>query len=76
MEDQSELKEIYAALDTALYRTLKPREQEILLHWLAGKKPRELAVMYEIQASSISMLLMRAKDKIRQALKNNSLFSE
>ena len=75
VEDQAEAKEIYAALDTAL-RTLKPREQEILLHWLAGKKPRELALMYDIQASSISMVLMRAKDKIRSALKNNSLFSE
>lgn len=75
VEDQAELKEVYAALDTAL-RSLKPREQEILLHWLAGKKPRELAVMYNIQASSISMLLMRAKDKIRASLKNNSLFSE
>jgi RNA polymerase sigma factor (sigma-70 family) len=75
VEDQTELKEIYAALDTAL-RTLKPREQEILLHWLAGKKPRELALMYDIQASSVSMVLMRAKDKIRTTLKNNSLFSE
>jgi RNA polymerase sigma factor (sigma-70 family) len=75
VEDQAELKEVYAALDTAL-RSLKAREQEILLHWLAGKKPRELAVMYEMQASSISMLLMRAKDKIRQSLKDNSLFSQ
>lgn len=75
IEDQTELQEIYAALDAAL-RSLKPREQEIMLHWLAGKKPRELAVIYGIQASSISMLLMRAKDKIRSTLKGNSLFSD
>jgi RNA polymerase sigma factor (sigma-70 family) len=75
VEDQTEQNEIYAALDAAL-RSLKPREQEIMLQWLAGKKPRELAVIYEMQAASISMLLMRAKEKIRSSLKDNSLFND
>jgi RNA polymerase sigma factor (sigma-70 family) len=73
-EDLTELKESYRALDLAL-RSLQPREQEILLHWLGGKKPRELARMYNMQATSISMLLLRAKDKIRSTLKNPRLLN-
>lgn len=57
------LREQMSALDKAL-RTLKPQEREILMRWLMGETPRELALAYHMKPRSVSMLLLRAKAKI------------
>lgn len=63
VEETVVLRQQLAALDQAM-RTLKPQEREILMRWLMGETPRELAPTYQMKPRSISMLLLRAKDKI------------
>jgi RNA polymerase sigma factor (sigma-70 family) len=65
VEDEVILREQMSALDKAM-RTLKPQEREILLRWLTGETPRELALVYKMKPRSVSMLLLRAKDKIEE----------
>jgi RNA polymerase sigma factor (sigma-70 family) len=65
VEDEVILREQMSALDRAM-RTLKPHEREILLRWLMGERPRELALAYQMKPRSVSMLLLRAKGKIEE----------
>lgn len=67
IEDGMILRERMLSVDYAL-RQLKPQEAEILLRWLMGEKPRALAVEYGKQVGTISMLLMRAKQKFKVQL--------
>ena len=55
------------ALDRAM-RQLKPQEREIVLRWLLGETPLQLATVYQLKARSISMRLWRAKEKIEAYL--------
>jgi RNA polymerase sigma factor (sigma-70 family) len=75
IEDTVILLEMYTALDKAL-RTLKPREQEILMLWLNGQKPHEIARVYDMKTPTISMLLLRAKERIRVNISHTSLFNK
>ena len=68
-EDAVVFREMYAALDTAL-RSLRPLEQEIFMRWLMGEPPRELALGYNLKPRSVSMLLLRTKDKLRANLQH------
>jgi RNA polymerase sigma factor (sigma-70 family) len=63
VEDDVILHEQMAALDKAM-RSLKAVEREILMRWLMGERPRQLALAYHMKPRSVSMLLLRAKDKI------------
>lgn len=67
VEEAVVLREQMAALDKAM-RPLKPQEREILMRWLMGETPRELAIHYKMKPRSVSMLLLRAKDKIEANL--------
>ena len=67
IEDQIILREKMIHIEYAV-RQLKPQEAEILLRWLMGEKPKTLAVHYKKRHGTISMLLMRAKEKIRAQL--------
>jgi RNA polymerase sigma factor (sigma-70 family) len=63
VEDDVILHEQMSALDQAM-RSLKPLEREILMRWLMGERPRQLALAYHMKPRSVSMLLLRAKAKI------------
>jgi RNA polymerase sigma factor (sigma-70 family) len=67
IEDEVIRRDQLIAVDGAM-RTLKPREQEILLRWLMGEKPRDLAQFYHLKPRSVSMVLLRAKEKIEANL--------
>jgi RNA polymerase sigma factor (sigma-70 family) len=73
IEDAIVLGELYAALDSALH-SLKPIEQEILVRWITGEQPRHLAVIYGIKPRTVSMQLLRAKDKIKVYLQKNGIY--
>jgi hypothetical protein len=47
---------------------LKPQEREMLLRWIMGEKPRDLAAVYHMKSHSVSMVLLRAKEKIEANL--------
>jgi RNA polymerase sigma factor (sigma-70 family) len=66
-EETVVLHEQLSALDRAL-RILKPHEREMVVRWLMGEPPRELARVYQMKPRSVSMLLLRAKGKIEAQL--------
>jgi RNA polymerase sigma factor (sigma-70 family) len=62
------------ALELAV-RELSPREQEILLrHMFDNLKPRELAVIYGIEARSVSTVLRRAKQNVERHMAAQKFF--
>ena len=67
IEDDIIRRDQLIAVDAAM-RTLKPREREILMRWLMGEKPRDLAQIYHLKPRSVSMVLLRAKEKIEANL--------
>ncbi len=67
IEERIVLREQLSALDAAM-RTLKSQEREILMRWLYGETPRQLALTYRMKPRSISMLLWRAREKIETNL--------
>ena len=67
VENQVILHDFAAALDRAL-RTLRPREREIFVRWLAGDRPRMLATTYGMKAASVSRLLYRASKRVEAYL--------
>ena len=67
IEDEVARREQLSAIDKAM-RELKPHEREMLLRWVMGEKPRDLARDYNMKAHSVSMVLLRAKDKIEANL--------
>ena len=73
IEDRIILGELYAALASAL-QTLKPIEQEICVRWLTGEKPRHLALIYQMKPRSLSMQLLRTKNKLKTHLQKNGVY--
>jgi RNA polymerase sigma factor (sigma-70 family) len=67
IEDEVARREQLSAVDRAM-RELKPQEREMLLRWVMGEKPRDLARDYNMKAHSVSMVLLRAKEKIEANL--------
>jgi RNA polymerase sigma factor (sigma-70 family) len=79
-ENSPEQKLLYrermALLEGAL-RELKPRDREILLRrMIQGETPRELAVVYGLEARSISMILLRAKQTLERHLAASEFFKK
>jgi RNA polymerase sigma factor (sigma-70 family) len=70
VEERIILHERMIVIDYAL-RQLKPQESEIFLRWLMGEKPRELAIHYNKRPQTISMILMRTKQKIKDQLEDS-----
>lgn len=67
VEDEVVIREQMEALLEA-FDTLKTEESEILVRWLMGETPRALASEYQKKPRSISILVLRAKQKIEAAL--------
>ena len=59
--------EMLSALDKAM-RRLKPREREMLTRWLMGETPRDLADVWHMKPRTVSMILLRARNKIETLL--------
>ncbi len=79
-ETSAEQKLIYreriGLLEGAL-RELKPRDREILLRrMICGETPRELALVYGLEARSISMILLRAKQTLERHLAASEFFKK
>lgn len=72
IEEAVARREQLVAVEGAL-RTLKPQERELMLRWLMGEPPRELAAAFGLKARSVSMILLRAKEKIEANLLLNLL---
>jgi RNA polymerase sigma factor (sigma-70 family) len=69
-------RERLALLEGAL-RELKPRDREILLRrMIHGETPRELALIYGLEARSISMVLLRAKQTLERHLVASEFFKQ
>lgn len=63
IEDAIAWQEQLIAIDLAM-SDLRPQEREIFTRWLMGETPKQLAAVYPLKPRSISMLLLRAKEKI------------
>ena len=58
-------------------RELKPRDREILLRrMIHGETPRELALIYGVEARSISMILLRSKQTLERHLAASEFFKQ
>jgi RNA polymerase sigma factor (sigma-70 family) len=69
-------REKVALLEKALCK-LKPRDREILLRRIIhGEMPRDLAVVYGLEARSVSMIILRAKHVLETYLAANNNFDE
>jgi RNA polymerase sigma factor (sigma-70 family) len=67
IEEDVILREQLSALDQAM-RELQPREREILMRRLMGETPQQIALAYQLKPRSISMVVLRAKEKIEANL--------
>lgn len=69
-------KERVTILEKAL-RALKPRDREILLRrMIDGETPRDLAPIYGLEARSVSMIILRAKQLLERLLAESDLFDD
>jgi RNA polymerase sigma factor (sigma-70 family) len=72
VEDEVVAREQMESLVEALH-TLKPVEGEIFIRWLMGETPKILAADYHKLPRTISMLVLRAKQKVEATLEFNRL---
>jgi RNA polymerase sigma factor (sigma-70 family) len=69
-------RERLSILEGAL-RELRPRDCEILLRrMIHGETPRELAIIYGLEARSISMVLLRSKQTLERHLVASEFFKQ